>query len=283
MNTILEGSSSSVEANSEGPTVIIGERINPTGRKRLAQALIAEDHGFVCELALSQVRAGAQVLDINVAALGVDEEQLLPRVVRQIAGVTGVPLCLDTLNTAALRAALEVVPGKPLVNSVSGEESSLGTVLPLVKDRGAAVIALTMDEAGIPQDAASRVRVAGKILERAARLGIQPADVLIDPLVMAAGADSNAGMVALQAINGIRREFGVSISLGASNVSFGLPDRHTLNQAFLAMAISQGANCVITDPAKLTGTIRAADLLRGRDEYAANYIASFRSARALSQ
>jgi 5-methyltetrahydrofolate--homocysteine methyltransferase len=164
-----------------------------------------------------------------------------------------------------------------LVNSVSGEEASLASVLPLVKDRGAAVIGLAMDDNGIPVDAESRLRVAGRILERAAKSGIPAEDVIIDPLVLTVGADSSAALVTLRTIAMVRREFGVNINLGASNVSFGLPDRHTINQAFLALAIGHGANCLITDPGKLAGIIRAADLLMARDEYAARYIAYFRS------
>ena len=204
-------------------------------------------------------------------------ERLLPEVVKEVASVVDVPLCLDTPNPAALKAALQVVPGKPLVNSVNGEEKSLASVLPLVRDRGAAVIGLVMDDGGIPKEAADRARVASKILERAAKLGIPPEDVIIDPLVLSVGADTTAGLVTLQTIELIRQRFGVSINLGASNVSFGLPDRHTINQAFLALAIGRGANCVISDPLKLTGIIRATDLLLSHDEYAARYIAYFRS------
>jgi 5-methyltetrahydrofolate--homocysteine methyltransferase len=212
--------------------------------------------------------AGAEVLDVNVGVPGVDDVALLPHVVKVVAQAVDVPICIDTPNPAALAAALAVVPGKPLVNSVNGEEASLSSVLPLVKDRGAAVIGLTMDDNGIPMDAESRLKVAGKILERAAKLGIPASDVIIDPLVLTVGADSHAGVVTLTTIELVRKEFGVSINLGASNVSFGLPDRHTINQAFLALAVGRGANCLITDPGKLAGIIRATDLLMGRDEYA---------------
>jgi len=200
-----------------------------------------------------------------------DEVELLPKVAQIIAAETDIPLCLDSANSDALAAALAVVPGKPLVNSVNGEEASLGAVLPVVKEHGAAVIGLTMDDNGIPMDPEARVSIAGKIIERAATLGIPLEDIVIDPLVLTVGADSKA------AIEMISREFGVNINLGASNVSFGLPDRHVLNQAFLAMAISAGATCAITDPIKLTSTIRAVDLLRGRDDYAGRYIMHFRS------
>ena len=277
MQTVLKGTSREVTVDTEGQAVIVGERINPTGRKKLAAALQAGDMTLVRELAAAQVASGAEVLDINVGVPGVDDVALLPRVVTVVAQAMDVPICIDTPNPAALAAALKVVPGKPLVNSVNGEEASLRSVLPLVKDRGAAVIGLTMDDNGIPMDADSRVRVAGKILERAAQLGIPASDVIIDPLVLTVGADSNAGVVTLATIERVRKEFGVNINLGASNVSFGLPDRHTINQAFLALAVGRGANCLITDPGKLAGVIRATDLLQGRDEYAARYIAYFRS------
>jgi 5-methyltetrahydrofolate--homocysteine methyltransferase len=187
-----------------------------------------------------------------------------------------VPICLDSSNREALIAALKVMPGKPLVNSVNGEEASLNAVLPIVKDYGAAVIGLTMDDDGIPNDPELRLSVAGKILERAARVGIPVENVVIDPLVMTVGADQKAGLVTLTTIELVRKEFGVNINLGASNVSFGLPDRHTVNQAFLALAAGAGASCVITNPEKLTATIRASDLLLGRDTYAGRYIANYR-------
>ena len=277
MQTVLKGTTREAILDTEGQAVIVGERINPTGRKKLAAALQAGDMTLVLESAAAQVAAGAEVLDINVGVPGLDDVAMLPRVVSVVAEAMGVPICIDTPNPAALAAALKVVPGKPLVNSVNGEEASLRSVLPLVKDRGAAVIGLTMDDNGIPMDAESRVKVAGKILERAAKLGIPAADVIIDPLVLTVGADSHAGMVTLATIERVRKEFGVSINLGASNVSFGLPDRHTINQAFLALAVGRGANCLITDPGKLAGIIRATDLLLGRDEYAARYIAYFRA------
>jgi 5-methyltetrahydrofolate--homocysteine methyltransferase len=277
MQTVLKGTTREVILDTEGQAVIVGERINPTGRRKLAAALQAGDMALVLESAAAQVAAGAEVLDINVGVPGLDEVAMLPKVVTVVAEATDVPICIDTPNPAALAAALKVVPGKPLVNSVNGEETSLRSVLPLVKDRGAAVIGLTMDDNGIPMDVESRVKVAGKILERAAKLGIPAADVIIDPLVLTVGADSHAGVVTLATIERVRKEFGVSINLGASNVSFGLPDRHTINQAFLALAVGRGANCLITDPGRLAGIIRATDLLLGRDEYAARYIAYFRA------
>jgi len=277
VQTILISNKSEVKIDTEGPFIIIGEKINPTGHKKLATALREEDYDYVRELARMQVEAGADVLDVNVGVPGLDEVSLLPRVIEIVTSEADVPICLDSANHEALAAGLAVTPGKPLVNSVNGEQASLETVLPIVKDYGAAVIGLTMDDDGIPNDVEVRVGIAGKILERAAKIGIPAEDVVIDPLVLTIGADSNAGVVTLQTIEMIRREFGVNINLGASNVSFGLPDRHTINQAFLALAAGVGATCAITDPLKLTATIRAIDLLRGRDPFSGRYIKHFRS------
>jgi len=214
---------------------------------------------------------------------GLDEVAMMPKVVALVASVTDVPLCLDSGNPQVLAAGLAAAPGKPLVNSVSGEEKRLAGVLPIVKERGAAVIGLTMDDNGIPKTAEERVAVAEKILERAAKIGIPAEDVIIDPLVLTVGSDSRAALVTLQTIELLRKNFGVNVNLGASNVSFGLPDRLTVNQAFLALAIQMGATCSITDPLKLGATVKAADLLLGRDDYAMRYIKYFRQAESLRQ
>jgi 5-methyltetrahydrofolate--homocysteine methyltransferase len=277
MQTTISGGKKQVKIDTEGPVVLIGEKINPTGRKMLAEALTRRDFDYVRELATRQVAAGADVLDVNVGVPGIDEVALLPEVVKVVASAVDVPICLDSPNPKALEAGLAAAPGKPLVNSVNGEEASLRAVLPLVKDRGAAVIGLTLDGDGVPNDPDRRAAIAGKILERAAQAGIPAEDVVIDPLVLTVGADQQAGRVTLQTIERLRREFGVNVNLGASNVSYGLPDRHTINQAFLALAIGAGASCVISDPMKLTGIIRASDLLLGRDAYAARYIRHFKS------
>jgi 5-methyltetrahydrofolate--homocysteine methyltransferase len=260
---------------------IIGESINPTRRKKLTAALLSGEMDYIFELAKAQIDTGADVLDINVGAPGVDELFALPKVALAVAENFDIPLCLDSSNREALAAALKVMSGKPLVNSVNGEETNLKTLLPIIKEYGAAVIGLTMDESGIPTDPDTRMKIAGKILERAARLGIPPEDVVIDPLVLTVGADQNAGKVTLQTIEMVRKEFGVNINLGASNVSFGLPDRHTVNQAFLALGAQAGASCVITNPEKLTPIIRASDLLLGRDPFAGRFIKDFRKRQAL--
>jgi len=276
MKTVLKSADWEVIVSTEGPIVMIGEKINPTGRKRLATALQAGDFDYVRQQALQQVAAGAHVLDVNVSVPGLDEKRLLPEVVKFLTAHTRVPLCLDSNNPEALAAALQVTPGKPLVNSVSGEEGKLRDILPVVKDRGAAVIGLTMDNNGIPPDAEARLAIAGRIIERAAKAGIPAEDVIIDPLVLSVGADQKAAAVTLKTIELVRREFGVNINLGASNVSFGLPDRQTINQAFLALAFGAGASCVITDAEKLAGTVLASDLLLGRDPYGKRYLSHVR-------
>ena len=280
MKTIIKSGTKTVTIDTDGPFVIIGEKINPTGRKKLAAQLKERKFDYVRGLVLMQVEAGADILDVNVGVPGEDEVVLLPEVCKVVMEATDVPLCVDSANTEALAAALAVIPGKPLVNSVNGEEASLTAVLPVVKEFGAAVIGLTMDDDGIPNDPEVRLSIAEKILERAAKIGIPADDVVIDPLVLTIGADSKAGLVTLQTIEVVRKALGVNINLGASNVSFGLPERHTLNQAFLSLAIAAGATCAITDPMKLSLTIRAVDLLRGRDDYAGRYIKHYRKLTA---
>jgi 5-methyltetrahydrofolate--homocysteine methyltransferase len=281
METLLKSKTKEYKITTDGPVSIIGESINPTRRKKLISALLSGELDYIYELAKTQIDTGADILDINVGAPGVDELSLLPKVALAVAERFDVPICLDSSNREALAAALKVIPGKPLVNSVNGEEANLATLLPIIKDYGAAVIGLAMDDNGIPADPEARLRIAGKILERAGKLGIPAADVVIDPLVLTVGADQKAGRVTLSTIEMVRREFGVNINLGASNVSFGLPDRHTVNQAFLALGAYAGASCVITNPEKLTAIIRASDLLLGRDTFAARFIKDFRKRQAL--
>jgi 5-methyltetrahydrofolate--homocysteine methyltransferase len=231
MKTTLKSKTNKLKITTDGPITIIGESINPTRRKKLTTAILSGQLDYVFELAKTQIETGADVLDINVGAPGVDEEIMLPQVAQAVAESFDVPICLDSSNRTALAAALKVVPGKPLINSVNGEEANLTNLLPITKEYGAAVIGLTMDDSGIPTDPEVRLRIAAKILERAAKLGIPAEDVIIDPLVLTVGADQNAGRVTLDTIQMVRREFGVNINLGASNVSFGLPDRQTVNQA----------------------------------------------------
>jgi 5-methyltetrahydrofolate--homocysteine methyltransferase len=283
MHTVLKSATKEVVIGIDRPFVMIGEKINPTGNKKLAAALTEGNLDFARALAERQVAWGADVLDINVGVPGLDEIAAVKKIVELVAAAVPVPLCLDSGNPEVLAAGLAAAPGKPLVNSVSGEEKRLAGVLPLVRERGAAVIGLTMDDNGIPKTAEERVAVAEKIIERAAKLGIPAEDVVIDPLVLTVGSDSQAALVTLQTIELVRKEFGVNINLGASNVSFGLPDRLSVNQTFLALAIQMGATCSITDPMKLGATVKAADLLLGRDENSLRYIKYFRAAEKLRE
>ena len=283
MHTVLKGKGKDVVIGIDKPFVMIGEKINPTGNKKLAAALKEGSYDFALELAKRQIAWGAEVLDVNVGVPMIDEVEAVKKVVDLLVANVDVPLCIDSNSPQVLEAGLKAAPGKPLVNSVSAEEKSLSAILPIVKDRGAAVIGLTIADGGIPKTPEERVAMAGKIIERAAQIGIPIEDIIIDPLVMTVGSDSKAAQVTIQTIEILRREFGVNINLGASNVSFGLPDRHTANQTCLAMAIQTGATCSITDPIKLGQTIRAADLLLGKDDYAMRYIKYFRAGEKLKE
>jgi len=260
----------------EGPVVIIGERVNPTGRKRLAAELLRGDLTLVREEARAQKAQGADVIDINVGASGVDQVEMLPRAVVAVAEEFDGPLSIDTDDPQALKAALALCPGRPLVNSITGEERSLEAVLPLIAEHGAAVIALTMGERGIPDTPEERLAVARKVVGRAEAMGIPRQDVIVDCLALCVGADHRAAAVTLEAMRLVREELGVNLVLGASNISFGLPDRAAINEIFLAMAIAQGLTCAITDPAASRRAILISDLLLGRDEFAMRYIGFFR-------
>jgi 5-methyltetrahydrofolate--homocysteine methyltransferase len=274
--TVLSTPTRKVQIGGNRPTAIIGERVNPTGKKRLAEALRAGDMTLVASEVRAQVEAGADVIDINVGAAGVDEVHILPLAVRTAMETADVPLSIDTTNPAALQAALAVYQGKPLINSVNGEEGALKRVLPLVKEYGAAVIGLTMDGEGIPTDPVRRLKIAERIVACAESVGIPREDVIIDCLALTVGADQQAGRVSLEAIGLVARELGVNQSLGVSNVSFGLPEREVINLAFLAMAITAGVTCPIVDAARARSTILAVDLLLGRDAYAMRYIKYYR-------
>ncbi len=284
METTLKATGKKVIIGADRPTVIIGERINPTGKKKLSATLAEGNLEIVRTEALAQVQAGADVLDVNVGAAGVDEVELLPRAVRLVMETVNVPVCIDTANEQALAAALsvhkELAPaGRPLINSVNGEEARLQAVLPLVAAYDAAVIGLCMDDDGIPKTPERRLQVARSIIQRAEALGIPREHILIDCLALTMGADSQAGWTTLETIRLVRQELGVNIALGASNISFGLPEREIINGAFIAMAIANGLNSPIVDAAKVGHYILAADLSLGRDSYAMRYIKAFRQTR----
>jgi 5-methyltetrahydrofolate--homocysteine methyltransferase len=277
MRTILKGKISEVIIDTEGPVIIIGESINPTRRKKLVATLQENNFDYVLELAESQIRAGADVLDVNVGFPGVDDVKLLPEAVIAIQEKFDIPLCLDSPNPQAIEAALKVSAGKCLINSVNGKETSMQALLPVAKEYGAAVIALCMDDDGITNDPEKRVAIAGKIIERAVKTGIKREDIVIDPLAMAVSAEPNACMVTLETIKLVRQKLGHNITLGASNISFGLPDRESLNSAFMALSIYCGLTCPIANPEKITCAVRATDLVLGRDDFAVRFVEYFQS------
>ena len=278
LTTLLSSKTKNVEINRANPTVIIGERINPTGRKLMLKALQEGDFNVVRSDAKKQIEAGAKVLDVNAGVPGADEPALLKQVMATVMEVTDVPLCIDTADPEALEAALKNYEGKALVNSSNGEERSLEAVLPLVKEYGAAVIGLCMDDSGIPATPDARLKVAAKIIERAGKLGIPTQDIVIDPLALTMGSDHTAGLLAMQTAEKVVAEFGVNITMGASNISFGLPDRKFVNATFIAMAIHAGLTCPITNPLvpEVNIAIKAADLSMGRDEYGMAWIQAYR-------
>ena len=276
METRVSGTTKEVLIGDEHPTILIGERINPAGKKRMSAALKAGNLDIIRQEALEQVQAGADILDVNISTFGVDEVTLLPQAVQAVMDTVDVPLCIDSTKPEAIEAALKVYQGKPLINSVTGEESSLRVILPLVKEYGAAVIGLTQDNEGIPKDSERRVAIARKIVERAEAMGIPREDIIIDCIALAVGADISSGMMVIEAIREVKTELGVNLTLGASNISFGLPDRGLLNSSFLAIVIAAGVTCPVVDAAKVRPIVLAADLVLGRDKRARRYTEAYR-------
>ena len=272
MKTILRSKTKEVIINTEGPVIIIGESINPTRRKKLVSTLQEGNFGYVLELAKCQKDAMADMLDVNVGFPGVDDVKLLPETVIQLQSHFDVPLCLDSPNPKAIEAALKVIVGKCLINSVNGEEKSMNAILPIAKEYGAAVIGLTMDDDGITHDPYKRLAIAEKIVNRAVQMGIKEEDVIIDPLAMAVSADPHACLVTLETIRLVHEKLGLNITQGASNISFGLPAREMLNIAHMVLSIKNGLTCPIANPEKITAAVRAADLVLGRDDFAMRFI-----------
>jgi len=258
--------------------VIIGERINLTGRKKMAAALEHGNLKVVQEEAIKQVKEGAHILDVNVGVSGIDEPLVLKEVVQTLREVTQVPLCIDSALTKAIQTGLEVCQGKALVNSVNGEERKLKDVLPVVKQYGAAVIGLTMDDAGIPKKAERRLEIAEAILNAAEKEGIPAENLVIDPLAMAIGTDHETAIETLKALRLIRDKLGLNQALGVSNISFGLPERHPINGIFLALAAMNGLTCSIVDPTiwEMRRAALITDLLLGKDEFCMKFISAFR-------
>jgi 5-methyltetrahydrofolate--homocysteine methyltransferase len=281
VDTTLSSKSATVTIGAGQPFCVIGERINPTGRKRFAEELRGADLSTVALDARAQVEAGADMLDVNAGIPLVDEAELLVNMLREAQATVEVPLVIDSSVVEALEAGLAAYEGKALVNSVTGEDERLDEILPLVARHGAAVIALANDETGIPETPQQRLEIATKIVSACGDHGIGPEDVVIDPLAMTVGADTEAVTTTLETIRLIRDELGVNMCLGASNVSFGLPQRHVLNAAFLPMAMAAGLTSAIMNTAPVcVDSVRAADLLLGHDPWGGRWIAEHRRRQA---
>ncbi len=278
MQTKLTNKDRTVVIGPDQPFVIIGERINPTRRKRLSESMGEGDFSIVQADARNQVAAGAQVLDVNAGIPGGNEPVLLRGAAEAVMAVVDVPLCFDSANPEALEAVLAVYPGKALINSSTAEPAMMKRVLPLAHKYGAVVIGVITDENGIPPTPEARLAVARRLIDEAGSYGIPPEDVVIDCLALTIGADHNAGRVTLDSIQLVKEKLGVNLSLGASNVSYGLPDRKYINVSYLALAIARGLTAAITDPTvpEIQITLQACDLLMGRDEYAMRWIKGFR-------
>lgn len=278
METILASNTKKIVIGPEHPFVMIGERINPTGRKKLGAEMAAGDFSRVRRDAETQVAAGAQMLDVNAGVPLANEADLLVKAIRAVGEVTDTPLCIDSSVMDALEAALSAYEGKALVNSVTGEDERLDRILSLVKKYNAAVIGMANDETGISMDPEVRVSIAEKIIRRAEQHGISRDNVIIDPLVLTVAADPNAARVTLQTIQMIRAHLGVNMVCGAGNVSFGLPERPPITAAFVAMAMTCGLTCAIADATEpmIRQVVRASDVLLSHDQYATNWIKEFR-------
>ena len=282
METVLSSRNREVVISIDRPFVIIGERINPTGRKVLAAEMKQGVMDRVRSDAVSQAEAGAHMLDVNAGIPAVDEPALLVAAIKAVMEVTDSPICIDSSIIEALEAGLSAYEGKALVNSVTAEDERMERILPLVARHGAAVIGMANDETGISMVPAERLSLARRIVERAMDHGIPREDVIIDPIAMTVAADPTCGLITLETMRLIRDELGNNMTCGASNVSFGLPDRPAVNAAFLPLAMHAGLTCAITNPleAQVRRAILAGDLLLGHDEYAMRWISSYRADQA---
>jgi 5-methyltetrahydrofolate--homocysteine methyltransferase len=279
LDTVLRSRTREVVISIDRPFVVIGERINPTGRKVLAAEMKEGRMDRVRADAIAQAAAGAHMLDVNAGIPAIDEPALLVAAIKAVSEVSDLPICIDSSVMEALEAALAAYEGKALVNSVTAEDERMDRILPLVKKHGAAVIGMANDETGISMVPEERLAIARRIIERAAEYGIPKEDVIIDPIAMTVAADPTCGLITLETMRLIRNELGNNMTCGASNVSFGLPDRATVNAAFLPLAMHAGLTCAITNPLvpEVRRAVLAGDLLLGHDEYAMRWIASYRA------
>ena len=282
MHTSVQSASKTVTIGHDQPFVIIGERINPTGRKKFQELLRAGDLSTIAIDVEAQIKGGADMLDVNMGVPLTDEPALLAKAIKMIQGISDIPICIDSSVIEALQAGLEAYEGKALVNSMTGEDDRMELILPLIKKHNAAIIALPNDEIGIPATAAERIVITEKIIRAVEKHGISLDNLVIDPLAMTVGADPEAVKITLETIHLIREKWGLNMTLGASNISFGLPNRHALNAAFLPAAMSHGLTCAVMDartPA-INEAVRAADLLLGMDQWGGNWISRFRAQEA---
>ena len=282
MHTVISSPGQTVTIGHDQPFCIIGERINPTGRKKFQLQLREGDLSAIEKDVADQIAGGANVLDVNMGVPLTDEPVLLSKAITLIQSITDMPICIDSSVIEALQAGLETYQGKALVNSVTGEDDRMELVLPLIKKHGAAIIALPNDETGIPATAAERMVITEKIVRAVEKHGIPLEDLVIDPLAMTVGADPEAVKITLETIYLIREKWGLNMTLGASNISFGLPYRHALNAAFLPAAMSHGLTSAVLDSRTplIVESVRAADLLLGLDPWGSNWITSFRAKEA---
>ena len=282
MHTVVQSASKTITIGHDQPFCIIGERINPTGRKKFQELLRAGDLSTIAVDVEAQVKGGADMLDVNMGVPLTDEPALLSKAIKLIQTLTDLPICIDSSVIEALQAGLEAYEGKALVNSMTGEDDRMELILPLIKKHNAAIIALPNDETGIPATAAERIVITEKIIRTVEKHGISLDNLVIDPLAMTVGADPEAVKITLETIHLIREKWGLNMTLGASNISFGLPNRHALNAAFLPAAMSHGLTCAVMDartPA-INEAVRAADLLLGMDAWGGNWISRFRAQEA---
>jgi len=283
MHTVLKSPAKTVTIGIDQPFCIIGERINPTGRKKFQEQLRAGDLSQIQIDVQQQVDGGADVLDVNMGVPLTDEPDLLSRAIKMIQGITDLPICIDSSVIEALSAGLDAYQGKALVNSVTGEDERMEIILPLIKRHGAAIIALPNDETGIPATAKERLDIVEKIVRSVEKHGIPLSDLVIDPLAMTVGADPEAVKITLETVYLIRDKYGLNMTMGASNISFGLPNRHTLNAAFLPMAMAMGLTSAVMDARtpEIVTSVRASDLLLGTDPWGTNWISRFRNQQAV--